>query len=251
MAAVIVLAPLLAAAVLALGGGTSTVGTLDFARELRIPPLLEPRTDGAGRKVFDLQMQAGTSELVAGRRTPTRGFNGPQLGPTLRAARRLAPSPRVPATLVQQQMPPRDPRPRVRRFELGDRDINDRRMDMGRIDGVVPVDTTEIWDVRNASGMPHNFHVHDTRFSDFTDPATPYMFHCHLLQHEDRGMMASSSSCSRATVLRGVRSALPRQTGQPHRRARDRRLASPTGAATIGPSAGEPMSCAPRRGPTG
>jgi FtsP/CotA-like multicopper oxidase with cupredoxin domain len=27
------------------------------------------------------------------------------------------------------------------------------------------------------------------RFIDYTDPNFPYMFHCHLLQHEDRGMM--------------------------------------------------------------
>jgi FtsP/CotA-like multicopper oxidase with cupredoxin domain len=27
------------------------------------------------------------------------------------------------------------------------------------------------------------------RFSDYTDPGLPYMFHCHILQHEDRGMM--------------------------------------------------------------
>ena len=27
------------------------------------------------------------------------------------------------------------------------------------------------------------------RFSDYTDPTTPYMFHCHVLLHEDNGMM--------------------------------------------------------------
>jgi FtsP/CotA-like multicopper oxidase with cupredoxin domain len=27
------------------------------------------------------------------------------------------------------------------------------------------------------------------RFGDYTDPDLPYMFHCHILQHEDRGMM--------------------------------------------------------------
>jgi FtsP/CotA-like multicopper oxidase with cupredoxin domain len=27
------------------------------------------------------------------------------------------------------------------------------------------------------------------RFTDYTDPALPYMFHCHILRHEDRGMM--------------------------------------------------------------
>ena len=28
-----------------------------------------------------------------------------------------------------------------------------------------------------------------THFSDFTDPHNPYMFHCHILEHEDAGMM--------------------------------------------------------------
>jgi FtsP/CotA-like multicopper oxidase with cupredoxin domain len=27
------------------------------------------------------------------------------------------------------------------------------------------------------------------RFTDYADPDTPYMYHCHLLQHEDSGMM--------------------------------------------------------------
>ena len=27
------------------------------------------------------------------------------------------------------------------------------------------------------------------RFTDYTDRDTPYMFHCHLLSHEDAGMM--------------------------------------------------------------
>ena len=72
--------------------------------------------------------------------------------------------------------------------------------------------------------MPHSFHVHDVqfriasidgappppelagwkdtifarpeteyelilRFEDYADPDTPYMYHCHLLWHEDQGMM--------------------------------------------------------------
>jgi blue copper oxidase len=97
-------------------------------------------------------------------------------------------------------------------------------MDLSRIDQTVTVDTTEVWEVTNRSGNPHNFHVHgvqfnvanylggppsphlagwkDTvflppggtvrllvRFPGYSDPAVPYMFHCHLLQHEDNGMM--------------------------------------------------------------
>ncbi|MFG2075108.1 multicopper oxidase domain-containing protein [Nonomuraea maritima] len=26
------------------------------------------------------------------------------------------------------------------------------------------------------------------QFGKFTDPGTPYMYHCHLLRHEDSGM---------------------------------------------------------------
>lgn len=64
-----------------------TVGDLDFANPLRIPPLLEPRTDGEGRTVFDLDLRAGTSELIPGTTTETWGANGSYLGPTLRATR--------------------------------------------------------------------------------------------------------------------------------------------------------------------
>ncbi|ORM37907.1 hypothetical protein BFL43_02475 [Williamsia sp. 1135] len=27
------------------------------------------------------------------------------------------------------------------------------------------------------------------RFAEYTDPTFPYMFHCHLMRHEDQGMM--------------------------------------------------------------
>ncbi len=27
------------------------------------------------------------------------------------------------------------------------------------------------------------------RFADYADPHAPYMFHCHMLRHEDQGMM--------------------------------------------------------------
>jgi FtsP/CotA-like multicopper oxidase with cupredoxin domain len=27
------------------------------------------------------------------------------------------------------------------------------------------------------------------RFTDYADPVWPYMFHCHVLRHEDSGMM--------------------------------------------------------------
>ncbi|MGH3060557.1 MAG: copper oxidase, partial [Gaiellaceae bacterium] len=50
---------------------TSTVGELEFATELRIPPLLEGQADGDGAKVFDLRLQTGTTELLPGTTTET------------------------------------------------------------------------------------------------------------------------------------------------------------------------------------
>lgn len=111
-----------------------------------------------------------------------------------------------------------------RRFELAGRHINGRSMDPGTIDFAVTIDTTEDWTVRNTDSNPHTFHVHDTqfhvvsvngrppppqltgpkdtisipagdefvlriRFTDHPDPDNPYMLHCHLLDHEDAGMM--------------------------------------------------------------
>jgi len=118
---------------------------------------------------------------------------------------------------------------RTRPFSLemgfsGPMKINGVSMDMDRIDQTVKVGDTEIWEITNNSDLPHPFHVHDvqflvlsrdesppaenesgwkdtvlvmpretvriiSRFSDFTDPDNPYMFHCHILEHEDAGMM--------------------------------------------------------------
>ncbi|MFJ1511889.1 multicopper oxidase family protein [Cellulosimicrobium funkei] len=148
----------------------------------------------------------------------------------LRAAATLVPSPDVPATLGATD--PADALDesdavRTRRFELSGSAINGRSMDMTRVDEVVTVGETEVWEVTGLDDTPHNFHVHDVRFrvldvageppgpdlagwqdtvyvqpgrvtrllvrfdaaEGATDPTTPYMFHCHLLTHEDRGMM--------------------------------------------------------------
>jgi len=102
--------------------------------------------------------------------------------------------------------------------------INDNTMKLDRIDEVVYLDDTEVWTIRNMSPAPHPFHIHDiqfqiiskggsspaasesgwkdtvlinshssvkliTKFEDFADPDIPYMYHCHILEHEDRGMM--------------------------------------------------------------
>ena len=142
----------------------------------------------------------------------------------LRAGTALRPSADLPDHLATIRPLTAGSASRTRRFELGDNRINGRSMDMGRIDEVVTVDATEVWEVRNGHTRPHNFHVHDVqfqvvavdgkapppelagwkdtvyvppgvrltlvmRFADYTDPHLPYMYHCHLLWHEDHGMM--------------------------------------------------------------
>lgn len=121
---------------------------------------------------------------------------------------------------------PVDAEPDVRRtVTLQDSKINHRRMNMARIDEVVTVGDSERWFITNEHFLPHNLHIHNARFrvlsiggrepaaelrgwkdtvyappsrtvivdvefGTSTDPHLPYMFHCHLLQHEDQGMMA-------------------------------------------------------------
>lgn len=143
----------------------------------------------------------------------------------LRAAPRLTPSPPLPTGRLAD--PPRlaDPAtPPVRRFRLAKYTINDKAMDMDRIDFAVAQGSTEVWEVISVDGTPHNFHVHDVQFQVLSidgkapppelrgwkdtvhtlpdtpvriamqfrgppNPAMPYMYHCHILNHEDRGLM--------------------------------------------------------------
>ncbi len=102
--------------------------------------------------------------------------------------------------------------------------INGKTMDINRIDFQVKRNTTEIWEISNASAMPHPFHVHNVQFRvlnrngraphptetglkdvvlvhggevvriimafpEYSDNKIPYMYHCHILEHEDQGMM--------------------------------------------------------------
>lgn len=112
-----------------------------------------------------------------------------------------------------------------RRFELNANPfgINGKRMDMAVVDERIRVGDTEIWEVTNPNTQAHPFHVHGDsfqvlsrdgalppahemgwkdvvlvrpfetvriikRFHDYADPVKPYMFHCHILEHEDVGM---------------------------------------------------------------
>ncbi|CAN5553263.1 multicopper oxidase domain-containing protein [soil metagenome] len=104
--------------------------------------------------------------------------------------------------------------------------INGVHFDMNVINETVYLNDIEKWRITNNTGIAHPFHIHDmpfyllningnlvpdeekgkkdvvlvmpgqyvefiTKFEDFADNSTPYMYHCHLLHHEDDGMMGS------------------------------------------------------------
>lgn len=103
--------------------------------------------------------------------------------------------------------------------------INGSLFDMNVINYTVPLGNREIWSLTNQTPIAHPFHIHDVQFyildingsppppelsglndvvmvpagmgnvrfiADFLDHANdtiPYMYHCHMLTHEDEGMM--------------------------------------------------------------
>lgn len=104
--------------------------------------------------------------------------------------------------------------------------INGVHFDMGVINVTTYLNSVEKWRITNNTGIAHPFHKHDlhfyllninggavpdfekgkkdvvlvmpqqyvefiTKFEDFADDSIPYMYHCHLLHHEDDGMMGS------------------------------------------------------------
>jgi blue copper oxidase len=102
--------------------------------------------------------------------------------------------------------------------------INNTSFDMNVINYTIPYDNIEVWTLTNQSPIAHPFHIHDvqfyiteingttpppnmqgrkdvvlvpatqtvkfiTKFETFCDDMMPYMYHCHMLPHEDDGMM--------------------------------------------------------------
>ncbi|MGA9747314.1 MAG: multicopper oxidase domain-containing protein [Nocardioides sp.] len=142
----------------------------------------------------------------------------------LRAADQLSGSAEVPDGLVHATPLEESDAQRTRSFDISGYSINGASMDMARIDEIVTVGDTEVWTVTNLDGATHNFHVHDVQFqildiggehppphlagwkdtvwlrpreevrlimsfSDYASSEWPYMFHCHILTHEDQGLM--------------------------------------------------------------
>ncbi len=102
--------------------------------------------------------------------------------------------------------------------------INGQSFDMMVINDTIPFNNVEIWNLTNNTATAHPFHIHDVqfyildinglappanmagrkdvvvvpsqqtvrfiaKFENFADHMTPYMYHCHMLAHEDDGMM--------------------------------------------------------------
>lgn len=113
--------------------------------------------------------------------------------------------------------------------------INGATFNMDSINVVTYLNHTEIWDITNTTAVAHPFHIHDiqfyildrnglpisdnergqkdvvlvkpsetvrviTKFEDFHNATIPYMYHCHLLHHEDEGMMGSFLVLDSATL---------------------------------------------------
>jgi FtsP/CotA-like multicopper oxidase with cupredoxin domain len=100
--------------------------------------------------------------------------------------------------------------------------INGKAFDPERVDHRARLDTVERWRFRNTSDVTHYVHIHAEQWrtllrdgkappawergledtwrlepgeevevaARFTDYTGPFMIHCHMLDHEDHGMMA-------------------------------------------------------------
>lgn len=118
------------------------------------------------------------------------------------------------------QVNPNNPRHEVEEDAFPIFQINKQQFDPNRVDQVMTVDTAEEWTIRNTTPEPHPFHIHTnpflvtkvngvavaepfwrdtvtidplgsitfrTRFADFIGR---FAVHCHMLEHEDLGMMS-------------------------------------------------------------
>ena len=99
--------------------------------------------------------------------------------------------------------------------------INGKAFDPDRVDTQVMLDTVEDWEITNTGSMAHPFHIHTNKFQivdqngqpasysawkdvvsvspgetvrirmAFRDYTGKTVYHCHVLDHEDRGMMGT------------------------------------------------------------
>lgn len=117
--------------------------------------------------------------------------------------------------------------------------INNVSFDMDFINYTIPLGNVEVWSIFNQSAIAHPFHIHDVqffvldrngssppaseqgrkdvilvkpqetvrfiaKFEDFTSETVPYMYHCHMLVHEDGGMMGQFIVVDKITGFRDL-----------------------------------------------
>ena len=149
----------------------------------------------------------------------------------------VSPTSDIPAELDPTAAKPVDTsRSITRDFALNTFEINGQSMDMNRVDVVIDHSDPEIWTVTNEnSDWIHNFHIHNAAFKvadvtgttvafdhfgwkdtvtlppgatvtlhvlfgQYRDNTYPYMFHCHMLYHEDQGMMGQFMMVNKGEV---------------------------------------------------
>ncbi|MBT3216675.1 MAG: multicopper oxidase domain-containing protein [Candidatus Marinimicrobia bacterium] len=114
--------------------------------------------------------------------------------------------------------------------------FNGDPFDINVVNYEIPLNNVEIWELRNQSQIAHPFHIHDvqfnileingvappphmqgwkdvvlvpsqngtakfiTKFEDFSDTSVPYMYHCHILTHEETGMMGQFTVVDTSSV---------------------------------------------------
>jgi FtsP/CotA-like multicopper oxidase with cupredoxin domain len=118
--------------------------------------------------------------------------------------------------------------------------FNGQKMNVSRVDQIVREGNIEIWRISNQSPGTHPIHIHgvqfqvlsrngqkpqpyesgwkDTislmpeedvrlimRFDNYTNPNIPYMYHCHILEHEDMGMMGQFVVVSKDTKIEDIK----------------------------------------------
>ena len=147
-----------------------------------------------------------------------------RIGPATADAVLSLPETLVPVPRIPESEAVNDDSPRPFELNANPFGINGKRMDMAIIDARIQLGDTEVWEITNPNQQAHPFHVHGDsfqillrdgaappvnelgwkdvvlvrpfenvliikRFHDYADPVIPFMFHCHILEHEDVGMM--------------------------------------------------------------
>ena len=121
--------------------------------------------------------------------------------------------------------------------------FNHNLFDMMRINYRIPLNNIEVWTLMDSTMVAHPFHIHDVhfyildrngvapsavesgkkdvvliqsmetvrviaKFEDFADTTTPYMYHCHILMHEDDGMMGQFVVTSSTESIKNISSVI-------------------------------------------